>query len=455
MVQTGAMLHDVFERDRVRNGLVEAITKLCKNGLSYNSELCVEGLLGITLDNKEVLLVNIKEIIKAKKDEGFYKNSFGSETFSSSDGSSSLYDKPLDFSSKIRCSTNKDSSLSPGTCPEQRPVRGSRKRKPKHISETIILDNEDEEVLVEGTPIHFQPNAVVDFSTKSCKPQVPIATPVKRTQEANVYAVRGTPSPMGRGSGSPCPGPPSAPSPSSPTISGSKSASAAISNNSSIPQATTSLVTPIAKKPKVMQGSLNNNNNSVQLHNAQKGKNNSTVPQQQQRLLGQQDVAVQNKIGNLVQNAVDNVIERVHSNLVVQSQSSSANSNTDSLQNALETAVRSAHADRFHHKHDNIARGGVMAEGPPSPSDGSGRLIIVEPSGDGDNDDDDKSNHDDNTDYHGNSDNNVSSRNNGVKKEDDVLSSCSSSRSLQTTPDPCKQQSVSISIGAQLNVPMV
>lgn len=49
------------DQQRVRSLLAEAITILCKNCLAYKSEFCVEGLLGITLDNEEVFLVNIKE----------------------------------------------------------------------------------------------------------------------------------------------------------------------------------------------------------------------------------------------------------------------------------------------------------------------------------------------------------------------------------------------------------
>ena len=428
------MLHDAFERDRVRTGLVEAITKLCRNGLNYSSELCVEGLLGITLDNKEVLLVNIKEIIKGKKDGRFYKNSFGSELFSSEQqGGTSLYDKPLDFSSKIRSAT-KDSGHS--SCPDLRPVRAGRKRKPKHISETIILDNEDEEVLVEDplpNSTNLQPNAI-DFSTKSCKPQVPITTPVKRIPEVNTFASRNTPSPLGRGS--PCLGPASPPSPIG---SGNKAFSPAISHNSSIPQ--TTLVTPSAKKPKLMQApfrsQLPENNENTRLGTQ---TNDNTLMAEHSP---GKDLTVPDKIGNLIQNAVDSVVETVHSNLV---QSHASKSSTDSLQNTLKTAVRFAHGDSYL-KHDDIAWGSMVGDRPLSPNE-PGRLVIVEPSGE-DND----TNHDENSDTN-NTENNIDSKsggNNVVKREDDALSSCSSSRSLQTTPDPCKQQSVStISVFFQL-----
>ena len=56
------------DTDRVRIGLREAITLLCKTGLTFESELSIEGLLGITLDQNEVFLVNIKEVIKNPMD---------------------------------------------------------------------------------------------------------------------------------------------------------------------------------------------------------------------------------------------------------------------------------------------------------------------------------------------------------------------------------------------------
>lgn len=52
------------EQNKVKLLLTEAITSLCKTGLKYETEFCVEGLLGITLDNKDILLINIKEVVR-------------------------------------------------------------------------------------------------------------------------------------------------------------------------------------------------------------------------------------------------------------------------------------------------------------------------------------------------------------------------------------------------------
>lgn len=51
------------DKQKIKQILTATIVSLCNNGLSFESELCVEGLLGITLDRKDVLLVSIKETI--------------------------------------------------------------------------------------------------------------------------------------------------------------------------------------------------------------------------------------------------------------------------------------------------------------------------------------------------------------------------------------------------------
>ena len=60
----------VAEQERVRLLLIEAVTALCQRGLPYESKLKVQGLLGITLDDKEIFLVDIKhEVDLGNKEE--------------------------------------------------------------------------------------------------------------------------------------------------------------------------------------------------------------------------------------------------------------------------------------------------------------------------------------------------------------------------------------------------
>ena len=56
------------DKERIRALLSEAITVLCKNGLGYELEFSVEGLLGITVDKEDIFLVNIKESVLKGQD---------------------------------------------------------------------------------------------------------------------------------------------------------------------------------------------------------------------------------------------------------------------------------------------------------------------------------------------------------------------------------------------------
>ena len=51
------------DQQQIKALLTEAITVLCKNGLNYNSEFAIEGLLAITLDKEDIFLVKVNEVI--------------------------------------------------------------------------------------------------------------------------------------------------------------------------------------------------------------------------------------------------------------------------------------------------------------------------------------------------------------------------------------------------------
>ena len=52
------------EQQRMRRLLSEAINVLCKASLPFKAKFTVEGLLGITLDDEEILLINVDEIVE-------------------------------------------------------------------------------------------------------------------------------------------------------------------------------------------------------------------------------------------------------------------------------------------------------------------------------------------------------------------------------------------------------
>lgn len=63
------MLNFVFlemlspDQERIRSILYETITSICKNGLHFDSELRVDAIIGVTLDQHEVFLITVNEII--------------------------------------------------------------------------------------------------------------------------------------------------------------------------------------------------------------------------------------------------------------------------------------------------------------------------------------------------------------------------------------------------------
>ena len=51
------------EQDQIRAILVQAIANICRKGLTYRKNFSIEGLLGVTLDDDEIFLLNIKETV--------------------------------------------------------------------------------------------------------------------------------------------------------------------------------------------------------------------------------------------------------------------------------------------------------------------------------------------------------------------------------------------------------
>lgn len=51
------------DQEKVKTLLSDTIKLLCKNGLNYTDEFCIEALIGITVDKNHVFLVNINETI--------------------------------------------------------------------------------------------------------------------------------------------------------------------------------------------------------------------------------------------------------------------------------------------------------------------------------------------------------------------------------------------------------
>ena len=120
--------------ERVRSLLTEAVTLLCKNSVFYRTELTIEGLLGVTVDSKEVFLVNINQKVNNNCSTGVSDHSDDDE------GNGYKYhdpDKRLNQSSTgIQDRANRTSS----------PPR-SKRFKPTMPHQTVVLDPKNQESL--------------------------------------------------------------------------------------------------------------------------------------------------------------------------------------------------------------------------------------------------------------------------------------------------------------------
>lgn len=101
------------EQERVQALISEAVMVLCKKGLSYKSELSIEGLIGITLDKEKVFLVSVRETLRldgnSKEDEDdSLDSSLSASKFTSSNSSRSYLRKK-----RRRKQTDRENAFSP------------------------------------------------------------------------------------------------------------------------------------------------------------------------------------------------------------------------------------------------------------------------------------------------------------------------------------------------------
>jgi len=93
MFNTGIMnLTD--DQERLKALLTETVTLLVKNGLHFHSEVSIDGVIGITVDKSNVLLVSIRENMKLCKGSPSTKNKSGRIVRKSSQSRDVLFSAP-------------------------------------------------------------------------------------------------------------------------------------------------------------------------------------------------------------------------------------------------------------------------------------------------------------------------------------------------------------------------
>jgi hypothetical protein len=104
----------------VQTMLSDTILALCRNTMSYQAEVCVEGLLGITVDKKQVFLVHLNETIfkggqiaksKSSQDKTHKRHKSMSGSSEDSDSDSSSQPKSKRKRKRKRKSVGSDSEL--------------------------------------------------------------------------------------------------------------------------------------------------------------------------------------------------------------------------------------------------------------------------------------------------------------------------------------------------------
>ena len=152
------------EQQRHIRGLIsETLTLLCKSGLTYKANFSIEALIGITLDDNDVILVNINENVK-----GGNKDSSGTTTEVRHSGS-----EVIDSDD----SQNDSDSASAKSPKKQRKRKRKRSRDattttPAKQSKPTAADTEDHESDNDFAPLETDPVANDDANNAHAQSDV-------------------------------------------------------------------------------------------------------------------------------------------------------------------------------------------------------------------------------------------------------------------------------------------
>ena len=146
----------------------ETIIALCNSGLDFSSELSVEGLLGITLDGRDIMLVNIKEVIKSgvtgtKKSSSRTSDSI-SEVATSSDPAVEVFVERHATTNDVYSRNHKQRSNSSS--------KVTTRNQTDHVTETVKMQvkSEPEEVIsINDEEGH---DSIFDDTRLECYPQI-------------------------------------------------------------------------------------------------------------------------------------------------------------------------------------------------------------------------------------------------------------------------------------------
>ena len=140
------------DQERVKNLLIDTVTLLCKNSLTYDDELCVEGLLGVKVDSKDVFFVHI------------------SESFPSALSAQRTAQNIERISNDVPSTPSRKRALAPTDSPASR--NSPQIPQESHLSQNVNIKKEaavsddDECLIMEEPPVLRSPDSVAHQATR-------------------------------------------------------------------------------------------------------------------------------------------------------------------------------------------------------------------------------------------------------------------------------------------------
>lgn len=160
------------DHERVRSLLMETVTLLCRNGLHYDKELKIEGLLGITLDDKDVFIVHINEKVT---DEFNTKEDVGNTSDHPANSTTGSLHQSCRVSKELRQMRN--SVFSEAQCRNNAHIRRDKDSSSGDTDSCVILVKNEHSVRQDGLEMSQTSSANTEedrnaYRINSCRPNL-------------------------------------------------------------------------------------------------------------------------------------------------------------------------------------------------------------------------------------------------------------------------------------------
>lgn len=163
------------DHERVRSLLMETVTLLCRNGLHFNKELKIEGLLGITLDDKDIFIVHINEKVTDEFNTRHAKEDVGITSDHSANSTANSLHQTCRVSKELRQTRN--SVFSEAQCRNPVHIRGDKDSSSGDTDSCVILVKNERSLRQDGLEMNQTSSANREedrnaYCVYSCQPNL-------------------------------------------------------------------------------------------------------------------------------------------------------------------------------------------------------------------------------------------------------------------------------------------